>query len=515
MTSDANTPDGPAEPSRDVPQPPHSGGERGREDEPHPRLAPRPTARPGVSEGEHAVFGRPSGVAGSFDGQAPSVPDERIGSADPDPVLREAFARPEGSTEVLQRDPFAIPPGTEREDEAPSDPWRDTESLAGLGDPAAEAPPRPEPGPGPKLGVREVLFGERVAPRALAALAGVALVIALVGALVGGFVGRITGTTYERLTDPHAALAQDSSKISDQGSAAAVVSQVGQGVVTIDVRTRTSGGLGSGSVIDASRGYILTNNHVVSDAVGNNDAKTEVVFWNGRRVPAKVVGADPGTDLAVVKVDVDGLHQIGLGDSDQLAPGQPVVAIGSPVGLERTVTTGVVSATHRAIQEPADGADAPAVLDAVQTDAAINHGNSGGPLLDMKGRLVGVNTLASNAEFAVGLNFAISINVAKPIIEKIIRGEKVVHADLGVNGRTVSNDTASGVRVENVKNGGAAARAGIREGDVITKVGDTDVADYAAVVVAIRAAGVGKQVPVTVTRGGRTTTVQVTPQADS
>ncbi|WP_345001674.1 S1C family serine protease, partial [Tsukamurella soli] len=377
-------------------------------------------------------------------------------------------------------------------------------------------PDAPPPPPGPKLGVREVLFGERVSTRALAVLGALALVVGLVGAGVGGFVGRITGSTYERLTDAHVTVAQDHSRVADQGSVASVVSQVAQGVVTVEVRTRTSGSTGSGSVIDAKDGYVLTNNHVIEDATTNAGATTEVVFWDGSRAPARIVGADPATDVAVLKVDVDGLHQVPLGDSDQLVPGQPVVAIGSPYELQHTVTSGVVSAVHRPIQEPPTGPAEPAVFDSVQTDAAVNPGNSGGPLLDMKGRIIGINTMAlAPGGGSVGLNFAIAINVAQPIAETIIHGGKVAHATLGVNGRTVNNDKVSGVQVENVKKGGAAEQAGIREGDVITKVGDKTVADYASLVVAIRAVGIGDTATVSVTRGDRTVQVQVKPQSDA
>ncbi|GAB3128970.1 trypsin-like peptidase domain-containing protein [Tsukamurella serpentis] len=484
-----------------------------RQDGPRPhRLDPRPTHRPSVSEGEQVVFGRPDGVDGAF------APDSlrRAGSgrpqpapAQPDAVLTEAFSRPAGATEALQRDPYAAPLDQEPE-QPPQDPWRDTDSAAALGSPGVEAPPEPVREPDPeRLGVRELLFGRRVSTRALAVLAVLALVIGL----LGGAIGRITGTTITRLTDSRVTLPVDESKIADQGAIADMVSKVGAGIVTIEVRTRTSGETGSGSVIDSGRGYILTNNHVVATAVNNKDAKVEVVFWNGTRTPAQLVGTDPFTDVAVIKVAVNGLQQVARGDSGDLTPGQTVVAIGSPLGLRRTVTSGVVSATHRPVQGPADGPGPPATFDAVQTDAAINPGNSGGPLLDLKGRVIGVNTLGlAPAGGSIGLNFAIASNVAWPIAESIIRGDKVVHADLGINGREVSNDTASGVRVENVKRGGAADKAGIREGDVITKVGDTEVAEAADVIVTIRSVGVGKETTVTVVRDGRQVPIKVRPE---
>ncbi|MCA0156774.1 trypsin-like peptidase domain-containing protein [Tsukamurella sp. M9C] len=479
-----------------------------------PRLEPRPTYRPSVSEGEQVVFGRPDGVDGAFAPEsvrsATTARGPQPQAAAPDPVLTEAFSRPPGAPEALQRDPYAGPLVPEPEPE-PEDPWRDTDSLAGIGEPGVTAPPRAVPQPDPEqLGVRDVLFGRRVSIRALAVLGVLALVIGL----LGGAIGRITGTTIEKLTDSRASLPAAQGPPADAGAVASMVGKVGPSVVTIEVRTKTSGETGSGSVIDAERGYIMTNNHVVETASTNKDAKIEVVFFNGTRTPAQLVGTDPYTDVAVVKVSVDGLQQIARGDSGELAAGQQVVAIGSPLGLRRTVTSGVVSATHRPVQGPASGPNPPATFDSVQTDAAINPGNSGGPLLDLQGRQIGINTLGLSPGGAgsIGLNFAIASNVAWPIAESIIRGQKVVHADLGINGREVSNEAASGVRVENVKKGGAAEKAGIREGDVITKVGDTEVAEAADVIVAIRAVGVGKETTVTVARDGRQVPIKVTPE---
>ncbi|NMD58270.1 MULTISPECIES: S1C family serine protease [Tsukamurella] len=478
-----------------------------------PRLEPRPTHRPTVSEGEQVVFGRPDGVDGAFAPESVRSATARgpqPQAAAPDPVLTEAFSRPPGATEALQRDPYAGPLAPEPEP-APEDPWRDTESLAGLGEPGVAAPPRavPQPDTG-RLGVRDVLFGRRVSVRALAILGVLALVIGL----LGGAIGRITGTTIEKLTDSRVSLPAADGTPAEAGAVASMVGKVGASVVTIEVRTKTSGETGSGSVIDAERGYIMTNNHVVETASTNKDAKIEVVFFNGTRTPAQLVGTDPYTDVAVVKVSVDGLQQIARGDSSALVAGQQVVAIGSPLGLRRTVTSGVVSATHRPVQGPANGPNPPATFDSVQTDAAINPGNSGGPLLDLQGRQIGINTLglSPGGVGSIGLNFAIASDVAWPIAESIIRGQKVVHADLGINGREVSNETASGVRVENVKKGGAAEKAGIREGDVITKVGDTEVAEAADVIVAIRATGVGKETTVTVARDGRQVPITVTPE---
>ncbi|MBS4104508.1 S1C family serine protease, partial [Tsukamurella paurometabola] len=339
-------------------------------------------------------------------------------------------------------------------------------------------------------------------------------VLALLIGLLGGAIGRITGTTIERLTDSRVSLRVDDAKTPDAGAYATLASKVAASVVTLEVVTKNEGGLGSGSVIDAKGGYIMTNYHVIDLADQNKDAKIEVVFSTGQRVPAKLVGSDPATDVAVVKVSVDGLQQITIGDSDQLVPGQPVVAIGSPRGLRQTVTTGVVSAVHRPVLAPPLGAKPPAVFESVQTDASINPGNSGGPLIDLQGRQIGMNTIIRSASGgSEGLGFAIASNVFQPIAQALIRGEKVVHAELGINGSDVTNESAQGVRVANVKKGSAAEKAGIREGDVITKVGDKDVDDMAALAVYIRAVGVGKETTVTVARDGRQVPITVTPAA--
>ncbi|GAA1000807.1 S1C family serine protease [Tsukamurella strandjordii] len=482
-----------------------------------PRLEPRPTHRPSVSEGEQVVFGRPDGLSGSFEPRSARNGDgarPQPRAAAPDPVLTEAFSRPPGSVDTLQRDPYAASLDPEKPEE-PADPWRDTDSPAALGDPGLDAPPKPEPKPDPgKLGVSDVLFGRRIDNRALIVLGSIALIIGLVGGLLGGVIGRVTGTTVQQLTDKRVALPVDDAKVPDDGAYAALAGSVAASVVTLEIFTKTDGSQGSGSVIDAGGGYIMTNNHVIDLAQQNKDAKIEVVFSSGQRVPAKLVGADPATDIAVVKVAVDGLKQITIGDSDKLVPGQPVMAVGSPRGLRQSVTTGVVSAIHRPVLAPPLGPNPPAVFDSVQTDASINPGNSGGPLIDLQGRQIGMNTIIRSASGgSEGLGFAIASNVFQPIAQALIRGDKIVHAEIGINGREVRNETAQGVQVENVKKGAAAEKAGIREGDVITKVGDKEIDDSAALAVEIRAVGVGKETTVTVVRDGRQVPIKVTPTA--
>jgi len=287
-------------------------------------------------------------------------------------------------------------------------------------------------------------------------------------------------------------------------------------VVSLEVRIGDVGDTGSGVVFDRS-GYLLTNNHVVSMAATDKNAKLTVVFNDGKgtRVPGSIVGRDPQSDLAVVKVDAGNLAVAQLGNSDKVAVGDSVIAIGSPLGLQGTVTTGILSAVNRPVRLAGEGTDTNAVIDALQTDAAVNPGNSGGPLVDAAGAVIGINTAIrtlgeSQTSGSIGLGFAIPINDARSIAEEIIRSGKVQHPSLGVNARSATDGTTDGAQVQNVQSGGPAAKAGIVEGDVIIGVGKRSVGNADELVVAQQEHKVGETVPVTLLRSGRRTTVQVT-----
>src|SRR5207248_1531081 len=224
-------------------------------------------------------------------------------------------------------------------------------------------------------------------------------------------------------------------------------------------------GLGSGFVINAD-GYILTNNHVVDGA-----ADIRVKFSDGRELTGRIVGRDDKTDLALLKVDATGLPVIPIGDSAKLEVGEPVMAVGNPFGLEQTVTTGIVSATGRAIGAgPYD--------DFIQTDASINPGNSGGPLINARGEVVGVNTaIASGGSGgSVGIGFAIPTNLVKPVVTQLASAGHVVRGWLGVSiqaltpdlAKTFGSTDATGALVSSVADGSPAQRAGLKQGDVIT-----------------------------------------------
>jgi S1-C subfamily serine protease len=237
------------------------------------------------------------------------------------------------------------------------------------------------------------------------------------------------------------------------------------------------------------------------------------LFPHGQRVPGKIVGRDPESDLAVVKASVTGSTVAQLGDSSKLRVGDSVIAIGSPLGLAGTVTTGIISAKDRPVRLSGGESDTNAVIDAVQTDAAINPGNSGGALVDATGAVVGINsairTLGGEASGSIGLGFAIPINYARQVAEELIRTGKVVHTTIGVNAKSATDGTTDGAQVQNVMDGGPAAKAGIAEGDVITKVGDRVVGNADELVVAVQSHDVGETVPISLTRSGKAFQVRV------
>jgi putative serine protease PepD len=288
------------------------------------------------------------------------------------------------------------------------------------------------------------------------------------------------------------------------GSAESVYQSASRGVVEITVSTSSSplGGQvaqGSGFVYDGA-GHVVTNEHVVE---GSN--KISVRFWNGAAYSATVVGTDPSTDVAVLKVDAPTsmLHPISVGDSSALQVGQTVVAIGSPYGLEETVTEGIVSALHREMTAPNNFT----ISDSIQTDAAINHGNSGGPLLNLAGQVVGINAqIKSDTGENTGIGFAVPSNTVKSIVSQLLTTGNVQHAYLGVGISSGSN----GVQITAVRSGTPASKASLRAGDVIVRLDGKKVTNAAELSQAIDAKRPGDSVSLTYTRSGSTHTVKVT-----
>ena len=331
---------------------------------------------------------------------------------------------------------------------------------------------------------------------------------------------------------------QGSSPTVIQGNASspdwtAVAKAAAPSVVSIDVTTQQGEGAGSGVIFDKA-GHILTNNHVVGDAAGGQGQIT-VTLSDGRTYGASIVGTDPSTDLAVIKLSSvpNDLVPISLGDSEALKVGDPVMAVGNPLGLSGTVTTGIVSALNRPVststseqnqspfgqQQGSTGEEV--VTNAIQTSAAINPGNSGGALVNAKGELVGINSsIASLSQGSsgqsgnIGIGFAIPVKEARSIADQLIKSGKAEHAFLGVTLRdtTVTDGSAkrAGAQVASVQSGTPAANAGLRNGDVVIAADGPRIDSATALVAQSREMTAGDQTTLTIIRGGQRQDVQVT-----
>ena len=344
--------------------------------------------------------------------------------------------------------------------------------------------------------------------RRAAAVVGV-LALTLAAGVTGGVVGAAlddepaAGSGIVRSTGQIAEVA------SADGSVEGAAATIAPSVVTIEVAggvgpfgRSTGGGTGSGVVL-RSDGYVLTNNHVVAGA----DTVT-VTLSDGTEHTADVVGTDPDSDLAVLRVTGDAdLTAAAFADSDELEIGQTVLAVGSPLGLSNTVTQGIVSAVQRPVRTGDSGTQT-AILDAIQTDAAINPGNSGGALVDLAGRVVGINSaIATVSESGnIGVGFAIPANEAVDVAEQLIADGSAEHPSLGVS---VGN-ADGGAGIADVVPGGPAAAAGLEAGDVVTRVGERRVTDVDGLIAAIRDHEPGEQVAITFLRDGRAQTVTAT-----
>jgi putative serine protease PepD len=358
--------------------------------------------------------------------------------------------------------------------------------------------------------------------RRKAAAGGVALALVLTGGIAGGVVAALIDNGRTVYASPTAVQAASNKSVT---GIAAIAQAAQPSVVSITVTTPTGQGEGSG-VILRSDGVILTNNHVVADAA--QGGQISVNFNDGKKASATVLGTDPSTDLAVIKAaGVSGLKPATLGNSDQLHVGDPVVAIGSPLGLEGSVTSGIVSALHRTLNEgdsqqqpppgfPGGGQSQPGgsgatIGDAIQTDAAINPGNSGGPLVNASGQVIGINTAiatsgASNGNIGVG--FAIPIDTARQVADQLIKSGKATHAYLGVSLSDAAGDQP-GALIAGVQKGTPAASAGLQEGDIVTQVDGKTVQDAQSLSAAIRGHQPGDKISLTYVRDGSKHTVNV------
>jgi putative serine protease PepD len=357
----------------------------------------------------------------------------------------------------------------------------------------------------------------------------------LVGAaLVGGGAGAgVMALTDDRTVATASGTPAQSVVIKDAQNATsttAAAAKAAPSVVTIYVSAGQGSGSGSGVVLSAD-GYVLTNNHVVTLDSSTDQATVQVRTADGTLYDAEVVGTDPTSDLAVVKLaGASGLTPATFADSDDVQVGDLAVAIGAPLGLSNTVTDGIVSATNRAVQTGSTQNDS-TVIDAIQTDAAINPGNSGGALVDAEGKVIGINSAIATVASSdlpgqqsgqsgnIGVGFAIPANSAKRIAQEIIDTGSATHAVLGVSAQTASGNADSavgtGAELVSVQDGSPAADAGLTTGDVITAVGDRAVTTSTELTAAVRSAQPGDTVTLTIRRGSDSSKVDVTLDAAS
>ena len=369
----------------------------------------------------------------------------------------------------------------------------------------------------PSKGVVAGILAAALVVGGLSGLAGAAGFSAM-DDLVGGDALTSSPSTGPRTTT----VADTPDRAAPKGSVEEVAGSVLPSVVKINVSGPQGSGSGSGVVLSED-GEILTNEHVVAGAEGGRIA---VSFDDGSTAPAEIVGTDPLTDLAVIRAqDVSGLTPATIGSSANLDVGEAVVAVGSPFGLEATVTSGIVSALDRPVSVGEAGQSGlSTTYPAIQTDAAINPGNSGGPLLNMDGEVVGINSSIRSTSGgpggeagSIGLGFAIPITKVLPVVDQLRNGETPTHARLGVGvlDATSTDGLVSGAGIRSVEPGSAADEAGVEAGDVVTRVDDTHISGAESLIATIRGYRPGDTVTLSVVRDGSGDPEQVEVTLDS
>ncbi|MFY1704139.1 trypsin-like peptidase domain-containing protein [Micromonospora sp. WMMA1923] len=485
---------------------------------PSPSYPPsgQPGANPGGpwQSGQHAGWARPeqSGAPGRPESTGPGQVASQSGYGQAGPVAPQSGAAGYGEASAApQSGPAGYGQGGAASQSGPPSygqsgpPGYGQPGTPGYGQPYGQSGP---PGYGQPSGPP---YGQPVPPWAQAPRAGRVAKFVGAGVLVFALMlgSGVAGGVLALALDGNTGITRtySAAPVIDSADLPKIAASVQDSVVSI----ATDSGEGSGVILTAD-GFVLTNNHVVASGSAGS---VRVIFADGKTADAQVVGTDPKTDLAVVKATgVSDLKAAKLGDSDAMQVGDQVLALGSPLGLQGSVTSGILSARDRTIQaggqqqDPQQGVSSISGL--LQTDAPINPGNSGGALVNTRGEVIGINTaIATSGQSTgnIGVGFAIPSNKAKDVAGKLQRGEKISHPSLGVS---VTRGENGGAVVSSVLPGSAAEQAGLQRGDVITRFGDKTVNDSNDLVGAVQASKVGDRVEVRYQRGGNESTVTVT-----
>ncbi|MFF0163044.1 S1C family serine protease [Streptomyces sp. NPDC005263] len=483
---------------------------------PAPSAPPVPVAAPAASAPEE----HPAPPQGAPTTPIPPVPsDNHGGQEQAPPHAGQTPAYPAASGGAPQG-PYGQPQGQQPQGSAPQGDW-----------PPPAPPTVPSYGGGSGGGGSD--WGasyQQPAPKPRSGRGGLVAGI-LVAALVAGGLGGGLGYTLAKDNDSSSSTTVSASDSGgtvkrDPGTVAGVAAKALPSTVTIEAESSSGeGGTGTGFVFD-TEGHIVTNNHVVADAV--DGGKVTATFPTGKKFDAEVVGHAQGYDVAVIKLKnaPSDLKPLTLGNSDQVAVGDSTIAIGAPFGLSNTVTTGIISAKNRPVASSDGSGSNASYMSALQTDASINPGNSGGPLLDAQGNVIGINSAIQSSSGgglggttqsgSIGLGFAIPINQAKYVAQQLIQTGKPVYAKIGASvsledgtgGAQITEKGASGS--EAVEAGGPAAKAGLKPGDVITKLDDHVIDSGPTLIGEIWTHKPGDKVTVTYERGGKSHTVDLT-----
>ncbi|WP_375001599.1 trypsin-like peptidase domain-containing protein [Aeromicrobium sp. CTD01-1L150] len=466
---------------------------------------------PTADAAEHAAPVGPTGDASEQTTPAPSgqPPADRTHRYDEHAATSAGSGHQQAGATAQQQAPYASQQGAHQWGQAQQG---DTQQLAAAGAGGAWAQGDSQAAAQPAPTQRKRRTGRFLA-------GGLAIVLLAGAAGLGG------AALYDQLSGDDtgivSSLGSDKGESAPEGQVEKVAASVLPSVTQVNVAGGGDAGSGTGIII-SSDGEILTNNHVVESAA--DGGSITVAFSDGTNAQAEVVGRDPKTDLAVIKAEGQSeLKPATLGSSSDLTVGQEVVAIGSPFGLESTVTSGIVSALNRPVASSDGAGGESTVFPGVQTDAAINPGNSGGPLVDLQGRVVGINSAirsggpTAGEAGSIGLGFAIPVDLAENVAEQLREGQTVEHAQIGVTVRpAVDNDEITGIGAEvvEVTDGSAGADAGLQEGDVITALDDVPVVSSNALVAAIRGYRPGQDVTLTFLRDGEQQTAEITLDSD-